>query len=411
MNLDKKLIGNIFWRGLQTLSKQGYLFFITLLTAKLLSPSEFSEYVYILAVISFFVIISDMGISSSITRFYSFNKDQDYKSQTFVGVMFYLILFSIVLVLLAIIFGKAYDFSIEKFYPALPIIIFAPIYSMFDGYFRSISNFKFLSIASFSVGLLTFFGVIFLTKQFGLNGALLGRSAYFATLALIFVPFNFRLFKLKKLSIRKTKEIIFYSLTIGASTVAAYFYSKIDILILKNMGFGKHIGIYELLFQFLNVIIIPGAVIAQVLTTKISRNQENLKRIKYLYTKSLKLLPLLLLTGPIFYVVVDLVVRNLFSEFYDSMFPQALIIVSALVPFKIWGVYQTQSFIVALGKAKWVFYTTLIGALLNVVFDIITLNIFGFLGVLYTTLVIHSLNIAFQTFLVSRFLNKKNEPN
>ena len=62
-------IHNLIWRGLQVLGKQGVIFAILILAAKLLDPYTFGVYNYILAIILFLVMFGDFGISTATSKY------------------------------------------------------------------------------------------------------------------------------------------------------------------------------------------------------------------------------------------------------------------------------------------------------------------------------------------------------
>jgi O-antigen/teichoic acid export membrane protein len=65
----RETILNVFWRGLQLAVKDGVIFVIFILAAKLLNPYEFGVYNYVLAVIFFLILFGDFGISVAASKF------------------------------------------------------------------------------------------------------------------------------------------------------------------------------------------------------------------------------------------------------------------------------------------------------------------------------------------------------
>ncbi|MFT4644886.1 MAG: O-antigen/teichoic acid export membrane protein, partial [Planctomycetota bacterium] len=97
---------NYFWRVLQTISKQGILFVITFLSAKLLSPNQFGDYSYVLAITMFAVMLGDLGISAAMTKYISENRlkeNSDVKSILKTNLIF-IFLISLLIVILCYVF-------------------------------------------------------------------------------------------------------------------------------------------------------------------------------------------------------------------------------------------------------------------------------------------------------------------
>jgi len=72
-------------------------------------------------------------------------------------------------------------------------------------------------------------------------------------------------------------------------------------------------------------------------------------------------------------------------------------ILLVLLPFKVFGTCLNHGFIVPAGYAKIMAVATGIGGILNVIFDYICIDRFGYIGVFWVTLVIHSLSITTVT--------------
>ena len=76
----KETIHNFIWRSLQIFGKQGITFLIFILCAKLLTPYDFGLYNYALAIIFFFIIFGDFGISAATSKYVAeynaINKDK-----------------------------------------------------------------------------------------------------------------------------------------------------------------------------------------------------------------------------------------------------------------------------------------------------------------------------------------------
>jgi len=145
---------------------------------------------------------------------------------------------------------------------------------------------------------------------------------------------------------------------------------------------------------------IPFALLAQVIAPNITEHfsKKNYFKIKRKLTFFMKLIiPIALLVSILFYFIFPEIIRLFLSEYYVKEMIISISILSFLIPTKIWGVFQNQSFVVATGFAKIIAVTTLIGGILNIIFDIIFINWLGFIGVFLVTLFIHSMNIIFQT--------------
>src|SRR3989344_3026325 len=147
----KETIDNFIWRSLQIFGKQGISFLIFILSAKLLIPYEFGIYNYVLAIIFFFIMFGDFGISTATSKYvaeYNVTDKEKLKSILFNSGVLILGL-TIIITIITLIFGKLYlqDKYIYVLY-LLPIIFLAPMTSLYDGIYRGLKKFKQLAIIS-----------------------------------------------------------------------------------------------------------------------------------------------------------------------------------------------------------------------------------------------------------------------
>jgi len=250
--------------------------------------------------------------------------------------------------------------------------------------------------------------VYFLVKNFGLIGALISQNLfYFALVLTLFFVYRNLFFQFDK---KLMKTVFSYSLTIGISTVAYFLYSKIDILILGHFGYVREIGYYELINKSFKILILPFTILAQVIAPNMTayfakKNYFVIKEKLYLFLK--RIIPVSIIIAVFFYFAFPRLIKIFLSEYFAKEMLISITILSFLIPAKIWGVFQTQSFIVATGYVKIIAIITLIGGILNVIFDIIFINWIGFIGVFWVTLIIHSLSILIVTIWFNKKLNEK----
>lgn len=397
----KETIHNFSWRAVQIFGKRGITFFIFFLCAKLLTPYDFGIYNYILAIVFLLIVFGDFGISTATSKYvaeYNATDPEKLKPILFNSLIILLSL-ALLVSLLTVFFGKYYlqDKYVYVLY-TLPMLFLSPLSSLYDGIFRGLKRFKELAIISLVVGLISIIFVYILVDSYGLIGALIAQSLFYLilTLALFLVYGNLHI----QFDRRLMKTIFDYSLVIGISSIAYFLYSRVDIIVLGHYGFISEVGYYELINKGFELILLPFTLLAQVIAPNItayfSRKEYSKFRAKF-YTYMKLLIPASFLIAVLFYVVFPQLIQLFLPEYYVEEMLIATFILSFLIPTKIWGVFQTQSFIVATGFARIIAITTLIGGVANIILDVISINLIGFTGVFWVTLIIHSVNIIFQT--------------
>lgn len=150
--------------------------------------------------------------------------------------------------------------------------------------------------------------------------------------------------------------------------------------------------------------------LAQVIAPNISIlcANKNIDVVKAKYKKFILIFSIIgTLIALIYYNLFPLGIKIFLPAYYVPEMAISIAILSYLIPFKIWGVFATNGFTIPSGYANIVAITTLIGGILNVIFDIVFINIYGFVGVFYVTLVIHSINIILQTIFYYTAINNR----
>ncbi len=397
----KETIDNFSWRALQTFGKQGITFLIFFLCASLLTPYDFGVYNYILAFLGLLIMFGDFGISTATSKFVAEYNVVDKKKLKLVlfNSLVLILGLGLFVTLLTIFFGEyflgeKYEFVLY----ALPLLFLVPISSLYDGIYRGLKKFKELAVISVTVGLLSVFFVYFLVSQYGLIGALVSQSLFsFFLVSTLAIKYGQIYFEFDKSLVKK---VLKYSGVIGVSSVSFFLYSRVDILILENYGYVKEIGYYELVNRGFQLMHLPFVLLAQVIAPNITgyfakKDYLAIKEKSSFFMK--RIIPLSIFIVLVFYFAFPELIKIFLPEYYVIEMLTAISILSFLIPAKIWGVFQTQSFIVATGFAKIIAVTTLVAGVLNVIFNIIFINWLGFVGVFWVTLIVHSLNILFQT--------------
>ena len=254
----KETIHNFTWRALQTFGKQGLIFVIFILAAKLLVPYDFGIYNYILAIVFFLIMFGDFGISTATSKYvaeYNITDKNKLKSVLFNSGILILGL-TIIISILTLIIGPWY--LKEKYVYVLwllPLIFLAPMTSLYDGIYRGLKRFKQLAIISLIVGFVSIFFVYFLIKAYGLTGALISQNLFYllllVSLGLGYKDFDFKINK------RVMNEIGKYSFTYGLAILGNYLFIRFGILVLGHYNYINEIGMYELLNKIFMIIVLP----------------------------------------------------------------------------------------------------------------------------------------------------------
>jgi len=389
----KETIDNFIWRSLQIFGKQGISFLIFILSAKLLIPYEFGIYNYILAIIFFFIMFGDFGISTATSKYvaeYNVTDKEKLKSILFNSGVLILGL-TIIITIITLIFGKLYlqDKYIYVLY-LLPIIFLAPMTSLYDGIYRGLKKFKQLAIISLIIGILSLSFVYILIKQYGLIGALISQNIFYLIL-LIALGLGYREFHFKW-NKDIMKDIGKYSAFIGISALGYFLFSRIGVLILGYYSYINEIAVYELLNKIFMLVLIPFQILGMVVAPNFTHYYTR-KEHQNIFHKFKKYFFIFLITAIIFailsYILLPPIISIFFNKYYNSIFFVMLLPVILIYASQVYCATINSGIVVATGDAGLFSYPNLIAGFINMILSLILLKYFSFMGVIYSILILH----------------------
>jgi len=389
---NREPIIHFIWRIGQLLVKDGINFLIFIFAAKLLVPYEFGIFNYVMALVFFFILFGDFGISVSASKFVAEYDATDPGKIAYVlfncGLM--IVLFSTVCCLLLLLIGPHF---LKEQFPYLlcvvPTMFLAPLTSLYDGIYRGLRQFKKLSLISSITGIVSLALIYALIKSYGLWGTLIAQNLFYFLLLLGLSLFHRGNRYILHRPILKT--IGTYALIIGTIHVSAFLYTRVDTLVLGYFGFITEINYYEIVNKFLMLMLMPFLVVAQVQAPNVVAlyNSENRPQVlgkmkKYIRGVSLFTALAILVT----YLAVPFILQRFFGEYFS---PAMLLITNIfLLLFFLQNIsnFVGNTFIVSTGHAKINMINIIIFGLLNIILDIILVQRMGYMGVAYAKVIV-----------------------
>ncbi len=393
LNLIKKnktLISNLLWRAIQLFSRQGISLIVFFIIAQAISKEDFGRYNYVLAILALLTILGDFGLSTATSKYYAEHLENKSEKvhDIFPSIISTLGILSLCIIGFLLIFEKQiFGDSLEYVIYIFPLIFLVPATSLLDGIYRAKGIFKKLSLFNLISGLVFLCLVFILTNTYGVRGALVANIFNYLILFVLLLISGPKLgFKINR---KLTKEILKYSTIIGIATLSHFFYSRVDTLFLGSYGYVTQISYFEIIYKLILLAVLPFDVIAQVIgpsTTRIfiSANRSNLwsKYKKYMtlsFVLSIIIFIVALIGFPLFVKILPKYdvpeIKSLFLLLLPVFFTQALT-----------GIITT-GFLIPIGKAKISMYFLITFAIVNVSLNYILINILGYIGIAYSTLV------------------------
>ncbi len=403
----KELINNLIWRLIQIFGKEGVSFLIFIICAKMLNPYEFGIYNYIMAIVFFLIMFGDFGISTATSRYVAeYNTiDKEKLKLVLFNSGFIIAALTLALLLTTLTIGKYYlgDKYVYVLY-IIPLVFLAPITSLYDGIYRGLKKFKYLSRIFLIIGAFSLSFVYTLIAKYGLIGALIAQNLYylllFFALAAGYKDFKFAIDK------NLMKKIAHYSFLVGLANIGYFLYTRIDIVILGQFGFIEEIGYYEIIQKIFKFSLMPfsiaGAVVApdNIRLFMLKKMDQIQKRINFSFFLSLIagiIISLLL------YFLIPIFIKNFLGNYYTSDFLSIFYIFLFTIPLATIEALLATGFITALGYVRILTYTILIGGIINIILDLVFLHLFGYIGIVISTVIVHNLTNLIKFIFIYKF--------
>jgi O-antigen/teichoic acid export membrane protein len=406
----EETIKNFFWRALQIFGKYGFAFINFIVFVKILTPYDFGLYGYMMASISLLAMFADFGISGSAAKYIAeYNATNKRKVKKILYTSGIIILgLGIVISILTVAFGRQF---LEEQYRyiiyILPILILAPLVGLYSGIYMGLKRFRELAIAALVSGTLSVGFTYVLIKGYGLIGALIAQDIFYLIL-LLMLAFGYRGFDLK-FDRALGKQITKYAVIIGITTLSFYLYSRADVIILGKFGYIQEIGYYNILNKIFEMIVLPFTIYGQVSGPTMAGiyARKAYDRVRQDFTKHVIWLLLLGLVIAIAgYFIIPIIISLFFKEYFVAETLAMFRLLIFLVPIRIVAAYANAGHTGPTGNAHFSLYPMIIAGVANVILDIYFIGLYGFIGVVYSTLGCYTFAIGSFTYMYYRKLNK-----
>lgn len=402
---------NFFWRALQTLFRQGVLYLFFLLAAYFLSPEEFGRYNYLTAIIFLLVTFADFGISTSASTFVSKYRanamSDEHQILSSVG-MLVLAISSFVLLFLVFFGGLIWPKEHSLLMLASPLLFLVPLVALYDGLFRGTQRFQAVSIITLLSSLVSLPIGFFLIRKGTVESAILALVVFYAViLVMMFTSYSGSHWTPKRTVL---VDVAKYSLIIGLANLGYFLFSRIDIILMGQFGFVKEIGYYELVNKILLILLVPFTIFSQVIAPEISAlaTKKKWSTIKERYLSYIwkSFTVSAIFAGGLFFFFSPLVRAFLPKYAVPEM---NLIISTVIIVLFMQGtsVITAVGFCTPSGFAKINMYTLLFFGILNIPLTWWFLSLYGFMGAIYSTVIVKILADGAMFFFYWNALHKE----
>jgi len=355
-----------------------------------LGKEGFGDYATVLAVLSFFAAIADLGLNSISVREISQTGADEKK---IIGNVFCLRIFSALVIIIIspiVIFFLNYPQEVEKGILIVAVsFLFSSSYQILNGIFQK-------NLAMDKVALSELIGkviqVFFVAIAFKLKlsfgwivGALLLNSA--VSFFLVFLWSRKYIHFRPQIDLRYWKNFLKESMPMGVSAIITFAYFKMDTLILSYLQGSAEVGIYNVSYKVLeNITFFPAMIVGLVIPILAKNINENRDRFKEIANKTFRVFIILtvpLIVGTLFLSdgIVGIISGDGFSESAGVL--RILVFALALIFFG-----QFFNAILLVGNLqKKLMLIFLVAAIFNVSLNLIFIPRFSYTAAAYVSLI------------------------
>lgn len=407
--IAKNTLMVFFARGLNSI----FGFTTTIVLARYLGIEEYGKFAYVYTLISFTVLIADLGGFQVITR--ELSREQG-KAKSIISSAFVLRIFISALLLITIgilTYFMQSDSSIRTalYIVTIPQLIFS-FNTIFVAVFTAHNRFGFdslMQITSRGIEFLTILLVVYFKLGFIALFAGIGASYLInGFFGLIMYLKNYSL-PLFHYDFKHCKYLLYESLPIAITTLLSIAILRVDIFVLKLLKGTADIAFFNVPYVFIyTLIIVPQSFVSVIfpILCKLGNSEEKSKFV-FSYGKAFKLL--YIISIPISTILIcfsDTLLKLTYgTKFLAST--NALKIMGLSIVFLFLNSLNTFT-LISIKKQRLSTISTAIAFLINLVFDLILIPKYGFLGASIATSVCYCAYFILTFYFVSQSLGRLN---
>ncbi|MDO8514328.1 MAG: oligosaccharide flippase family protein [bacterium] len=386
----KRTLHDVFWRMLQVASQQGIVLFLFILCGRFLSPNDFGIYNYTLAIVLFLVMFGDFGISLAASKYvaeYNATNREKIASIPF-NAGLAIVGFGVVISALVFLFGPRYLGShFQTILYLLPLVFLTPLVSLYDGIYRGLRQFRYLTAISSGISIVFAPLAYYLVKFHGISGALLAQDIFYLLLFVgLCIGYRQITFQFDTETI---KRLLKYSIIVGIGSVGFFFFGKIDTIFLGSFGYIPEIGYIEILNKIFGVLgtfpLILASVIGPTIAGLYAKNEHD--SLKKKLDKYILLSFCIAVVGSVLFLLFGkYLIEFAFPKYYDATMLSIIPLYSILLFSYLFVSIIPSGFAVYTGHAKLSAYFLIGFGVIHVVLNYFFILNFGFFGIIYSIL-------------------------
>ena len=403
--IRQTIIKNTFWLTLAETISRFLRLILIIYAARILGVAEYGKFTFALALVSFFVIFSDLGISSLVTRELSQSQENEKEFPAIISLKIGLGALALISAIV-VSFLVTQDLAIRRIIWVLAFfVVFDSFAELFYAFLRARQKMEYEAIVKIAYSLffaaIGFFVILKIpsARNLGISYSL----ASFLALAGLLVFFHFTVARLR-FGFDKNiwKKFLILSWPLALSGIFSTVYSQIDSVMMGYWGYIVQTGWYNAAYRIIGAALIPGIVVATSLTPVLNiaykESREKLSKIYKNFMEVMFFLSVPILVGGI--VLAPKIINWVYNESYlPATF--ALQILLAIV-FVTYLLYPLGAILLVFNFQKNAFWITVAGGVINIFLNLLLIPKFDLYGAALATLITYIILLALMFVFVDR---------
>lgn len=404
--LKRKTIKNIGYLTIGNIFAQIFALIGAFYIPKLLGPDQYGIYNTVTAYVAIFVVFTFSGLSKVIIR--EAAKDTTKLKEILEATIGLRNIFSIGAMVLAIITALFINYEITtKLYIFIYsfVLLFKGVHSSLNTIFQSTQKMKILGILAVSRQIIRVPLTIFLLYlDYGVLSVLFVHLLVEIAVTIVLYIYSKKTITFNIFSkIRVIQDYLIPGFRFSLLEFLNVLSGKIDLVMLSFLTTPQNVGIYALAYRLVDKGLVLRAPISQALFPYYSKKyKESKPNISMLFKHTFFILfPMLVFIIPAIIFIESFIVKVIGIEYIQSSKIFAVLVFYLVLNFSIIPLglaLQTTS------NEKFSIYTTSTISLINISLNLIFFNLFGIIGIAYSTLIVESLRLLLNSYFVKKHL-------
>jgi O-antigen/teichoic acid export membrane protein len=397
------VLKNTFWLSLSQIFTRLFKFILVIFAARLLGPTGWGSFQYVLSVASMFFILSDWGIGNLVIRDYQ--QKEDFKERIHTGSLIreFLAFLSLLIALIAsLIFENP---SFRRAFIILSFFLFLSnlrdyIISFFQAVQKMEKQFLIVFIESFLTLIL---GIIFILKFKDIISFALAYflGMFLSLLYALKLGKDFLIFLKPKIDYGFIKYYLLNGLPLVLFGMLGFIFFNTDQIILGKLKGVETVGYYSIATKIILILVTFPSLFLASLFPQLALSFNDRERLKKIFKKSI---PFVLLISSLIFILILIfadLLPLLFGEKYIPSIKPLKLLSLILIFLPLTNLFD--NFLFSINKQWQDFFITLFCAILNLALDFLLIPQYSIFGAIYATLTSQFANLLLTSFLSYRY--------